>query len=1393
LLRALQLVQNGSLLPVGYHFVGWIDPGSRTCRCTREGGAAVVLELPRDAPADQELARLQAEHALLRELDVPGIVRPLDLAGEEGAVALVFDDPGGQTLSDLLANGPLDLESALAIAVSIAETLALLHRSRVVHRNIHPDSVLVTAAKNTCLAGLGAAARLPLPLPSSDQRAALEGALAYVSPEQTGRTSEPVDERSDLYSLGATLYEALTGAPPFTATEPLELIHCHLARKPEPVSAVMPEIPEVVSDIVLMLLAKSPADRYQSARGLEADLRECLRQWQKAGKIDAFALARHDVPRELRILPKLYGRARELEALALCLERARWGAAELAIVSGSSGVGKSALVEALRPLIAKSGARLSAGKFDQISRGVPYAPIAEAFRDQVRAALAEPAAALDVWKEKFHQALGKNGKLIADLVPEVELLIGPQPPAPVLGAGASQNRFAVVFQSFLRLFCEPGQPLVLFLDDLQWADLASLKLIELSLSAESAKNILVIGCCPSNNPGAQRVFDIVVEPLRKSRVKVSSIEVEPLATGHVAELLADTLRRSLDDVGPLAALVHDKTEGNPFFLVQFLKSLHEEGLLVIDPVSGAYDWDLDGARRAAATSNVVELLAARIQGLDESAQRVLRLAACFGHSFRLPALSTIAELSVEETRAALRPAIAEGLLVASAAEPDRYRFSHDRVQQTAYHLIDEVRRQAVHLRIGRLMQSGAAFGALEDQVFDVAEHLNRGAQLITEPDERLRLARLNLEAGNRARNATAYDSAERCFAGGIAALPPGSWELEHELTFCLHLARAECQWLLGHHDAAHAILDELDAHATSRLHRVKSRCLRATVLEAELRIDDAVRASLDVLPLFGIELPAIDQPWAQAVDDSLADVQRLLAGRSPDKLADLPALTDPEIQSLQKLVMIAAPLTYPFGADVFRVLNLLQMKLVLSHGLSDVSAYAFVLYGIVLAERRGLYEEAHAFGTFALSLCERSVNAQIACKVNQGFGSFLVHHHRPLHESRAFLDRACALGLSSGELTHMAHATVGMGINRMGHGDELVALLADVERYIGLTERAKNTLSRTIAETLRRAIRCLLGKTLSRDTWSQDGFDEDAFVRSLEERGVPMLTCWYYSLKQAIAIFYEEHGAALAFGNEAERYAGGMSGLYSTTDLVFYGCLSRLAVRAEAKRADLSHLDAEIALRRSQMAIWAEHCPANFRHKLLLIDAERARQSGRTDAIRLYLQASRAAHEQRFPHHEALALERLATLHLEQEDQTSAHHHMQSAREAYVRWGARVKVAQLDARYPGLAEGWDEGPRPCPPGAGDRSPCPASPARAWTPPPCSRRSACSPRSSSSIACWSARSRSSSRTRARSEALCSSLAATIWCSWPEAPSTRPSTPGCPHYRWTITPPMSAPPR
>ncbi len=972
-----------------------------------DGLPVVIKILKNDFPTREELARYRREFEIIGELEAPGVIRAYDLRRHEKTLLMVLEDFGAMSLGQLLQERAITVDEFLDAAIQITRALELIHRANIIHKDITPHNIVMNPATGEVkIIDFGIATRFSREKPAMRSPEMLEGTLPYMSPEQTGRMNRSLDSRSDFYALGATFYEMLTGARPFDADDKLELVHCHIAREPIPPHRRSPDVPLALSKIVSKLMAKKAEDRYQSAAGLLADL-EAMRHGAHA---ERFEPGLRDQSDRFHIPERLYGRDDEVARLLETFERTRHGPAELMLVSGYSGVGKSALVHETHKPITRARGYFVSGKFDQFQRNTPYSGLASALRDLVRQILTESEERLAAWRRDLDDALGPNAQAIIDLVPELELIIGPQPDVPELGGAEAKNRFHRVVGQFLRALASRDSPIVAFLDDLQWADTATLNLLRSLFAEGDLERVLLIGAYRDNEVDAMHPLRQTLKEIAAAGGRMESVTLRPLGLPDVARLLSDTLKADAAELTGFARLVVQKTQGNPLFVRQFLLDLHREGLIFQMPATATdrarWTWDLSAIREAGITDNVVDLLLRRMRLLTPETQEALRIASCIGNRFDIDTLALILKTTAKEAFDRLRPALDEELirpgseLTASEVEDllsplvvHEFVFQHDRVQQAAYSLLDEDGRRAVHLTIGRRLLDTLSPEALHERLFEVVDHLNFGIELIGTEEERLSAAALNLAAARRASDSTAYATALTLARTAQGLLGAEGWRDAYELTRDAFRLRAELEYLNANYEICSEVVAETLENVRTDLERAEVYFTRIAQHTMLAQFPEAVEAGFRALSLVGVSMPR--ENLQEAGQQAIGEAAQMLAGRDPASLLDLPLVDSPEMglaQSSLRHLTIAAFLA---NQELWPLVVGTSVKLSLEHGNAPESALSYANYGLILGAFMGRFRDGAAFGDLALRLCDsfegRAPNATVRLVVGSELLPWVAH------------------------------------------------------------------------------------------------------------------------------------------------------------------------------------------------------------------------------------------------------------------------------------------------------------------------------------------------------------------------------------------------------------------
>jgi len=1237
----------------------------------------VLVLLPvAESPPALGLDRFAHEYALKAELDAAWSLRPLELVREGGRSILVLEDANAEPL-DRLLGGPMEIGRFLQLAVGITVALGKAHERGLLHKDIKPANIMVNCADGGVrLTGFGIASRLLRERQSPDPPETIAGTFGYMSPEQTGRMNRSVDSRSDLYSLGITFYQMITGALPFNASDAMEWVHCHIARQPVPPSERRASVPGAVSQIIMKLLAKTAEERYQTAGGVEYDLRRCLEAWEGDGRIEQFVLAERDTPDRLLIPEKLYGREREVATLLAAFDRIiKSGVPELVLVSGYSGIGKSSVVNELHKVLVPPRGLFASGKFDQYKRDIPYATLAQAFQSLVRVLLVKSNAELSRWRDDLLEVLDPNAQLMVDLVPELKLIIGQQPPVPELEPQLAQTRFQLVLRRFIGVFARPEHPLALFLDDLQWLDAATLDLLEELLTRSDLQHLVLIGAYRDNEVTSAHPLMRKVEAIKTAGGKIAEIRLTPLAREHVGQLIAETLRCKVERAAPLAHLVHEKTDGNPLFAIQFMSSLAEERMVTFDHETLRWAWDLSRICAKRYTDNVVDLMIAKLARLPAETQAAVRQLACLGNTAEITTIAIALGVSEEQIHTVLWPAARQELV---ERLDGAYRFVHDRIQEAGYSMVPDELRSEAHLRIGRLLATHIPPEKRDATIFDIVNQLNRGAALITSQEERVQLAVFNLNAAKRAKASSAYASTLNYLAAGIALLEPDCWISQRELAFALELLRAECEFLTGELSQAAERLAALSARAAGLVELATVVSLHIEVCTTLDQSDRAVALCLDYLRRLGVQWSA-----HPTEDEARREYERIwsqIGDRTIEQLIDLPMMTDPiVIATMDVLTKVVVPAIFT-DRNLFALIACRAVNLCLEHGTSDGSCFLYQTFGMIAGACFHNYEAGFQFGRLGYDLVERGEWHRFQARTYMTFAGLIMPWTKHILAGRDLMRRAFEAATKIGDLTFAAYSCNQLNTKLLAAGEPLVEVEREAEVGLEFAKQARFGLVIDIISAQLGLIGTLRGLKRKFGCFDDDQFNELQFERHLSsDPALALPECWYWIRKLQARFFAGDYLAAIEALSHAQRLLWTSPSFFETAEYHFYGALAIAAscdFGFQDRRAD--HLGALKAHHR-QLEIWTEHCAETFEDRAALVGAEIARLEMRdTDAMRLYEKAIASARSNGFVHHEALAYELAARFYAARGFEEFARLYLRNARHGYNLWGAAGKVRQLE-------------------------------------------------------------------------------------------------------------------
>ncbi|MEW6491278.1 MAG: AAA family ATPase [Cyanobacteriota bacterium] len=1258
----------------------------------------VILKiLKENYPTPQELARYRTEYQITKSLNLPGCIKAYDLQPYQNTLVMFIEDFGGESLKILMKQKKFSLEEFLRIAIATTESLGLLHAANIIHKDINPSNIVFNPATGQLkLIDFGISTQFTRENPILKNPNVLEGTLPYMSPEQTGRMNRSLDYRTDFYSLGITFYELLTHQLPFDSTNALELVHCHIAKQPLPPSEINPEIPQILSDIVMKLMAKNAEERYQSAWGIKADLENCLNQLLNTKNISIFPIANQDISDKFQIPQKLYGREREIQTLITAFERVS-SQSELFLIAGYSGIGKSATVQELyKPITQKRGYFIS-GKFDQYQRNIPYSAVVSALRELVKQLLAESEAQLKEWQHKLLKSLGINGQVIIDVIPEVELIIGKQPTVPDVGISESQNRFNLVFQSFIKVFINPEHPLTVFLDDLQWADGASLKLMELLMSG-TRPGLFLIGAYRDNEVSPAHPLSLTIEEIIKTGASVNRIFLSPLDSSTVTQLISDTLNCGEEEVNPLTALVFTKTGGNPFFMNEFIKSLYIERLLNFDRIYRKWQWTIEEIQKRDFTDNVVDLMLLKIQKLPENTQETLKIAACTGNQFELRSLASICQKSLRETVESLHAAIAENLVVPlgnmgdvelaiagklPSTQPLEYKFVHDRIQQAAYCLIAEQDKPLVHRQIGQILLQNIPIDKREEKIFDIVNQLNFGISLITEQSEINELAQLNLIAGKKAKASAAYQPAFNYLQTGINLLEENGWLAQYNLNLQLYQEAAEVGYLLGDFEQMEALATRVLQNAKVLLDKVKVIELKILASIAQNKPLQAVEIGRQVLKELGVKLP--QKPKNFKIFMGALEAKLALIGKRIEDLADLPPMKDPYKLAAQRILLTLTSCTSLAIPQLLPIIAYKQLILSVKYGNCAESIPGYGIYGCIICGFEGEIEAGYKFGELALRLLEQFNNRQFKAKVLHPVHDFIKHWKVPAKEMLSPLLEAYKSGVESGDLEFASYAAQTYCGYLYIVGYELPKLEREITAYRDAIIQLKQEQVTFQFKPFYQTVLNLLGRSGNSCDLTGDDWDEQTLLSQVVQ-AEDHVSCWvFYFYKLILCYLFNANTEAVYYVSCAKQYLEAAAGTLQFHYFHFYESLIMLAFYSSASSQQRKQCLEIVQKNQKKLKKWAHHAPMNHLHKFNLVEAERYQVLGKdAQAIDYYDRAISLAKEHEYIHEAALAYELAAKFYLSRAKEVTAKAYMQEARYCYQLWGAVAKVKDLETRYPQL-------------------------------------------------------------------------------------------------------------
>ncbi|AKM03972.1 ATP-binding sensor histidine kinase [Burkholderia pyrrocinia] len=1243
-----------------------------------DGGRPVLLvTLPANVPSRSAEARFQNELSLANQLDPDWAAVPIGLTRHENEIALALADPGGDPLAALCAE-TLDITQRLVLALGVVDAIRRLHGRGITHGGLSPHAILVSVdLRRAWLTDFGIASRVRF-MPDSNERMSDCGlAPVWCAPEQRLGSNRYVDHRADLYAFGCWMHGLLI--------EPLSTSASEAQRWP--VASVrsvgvgsISQIQRPLADIVARLLEHEADDRYQSAAGVEADLRCALAALTRGRAIPAFQLGAYDAPPPLNRPRRLYGRDSELHVLNQWAEEvAQRGTTALVCASGAAGSGKSAVVDTFCRIQRENGWLVAAGKFDPHPGVSPYRTLCEMLGRLISREIAERTD-LEQLRQAALSAVGGLGALITDAIPEARTLLGDPPPAPDIRADSVRARWHETLARFLHVFALPAHPLVIFLDDIQWADDATLGFVTEMLERSAISFLLLVVV---SRDGADDVRD---DPQGKLKVEpacaatIHSLRIDALQGNAAAELLGDVLGTNPGETMPLAELLYARTSGNPLFTLQLVRKLVDERIVTRNLVSRRWEWTPEQVNAALGAPNLVALIRSRAGALPQPTSDVLFAMACIGNVAQVDVLARTVDLDEEALHVRLQPAVVAGMIMRRSGD---YSFVHDRIREVMHSMQRPSERAEWHLRIATILRAMPNDPALR---FDVADHLNRARSLLVSREQRVDAARSNLEAAMCAKASGAHGAAAQYLEAGSGLMHPHDLEVRDPLHVQIVHEAAHCDLLRGALDAAEASITRLHNARLTREQRADVVQLEVTLNMLRSRNEAAAAIALRFLrDDFGISLA--QYPGDDAVHAGCEVVFAKLTGRSIESLMNLPDMTDHRmVVAVNVLSSLLLPSFYT-SRNLF-VLHLAKMvELTLDYGVTANSAHALSSFGVAIGELLGRYHDGYRFGLLARDLVLS--RGLLAAKAKTLVGLELVScWTQPLYVAREIIQQAYEAAHESGEFDIACTVRSILVTNSLAIGVPLDEVRREVEagRIFGLRAGFRDLAEMMVVQ--RCFVDAMTGRTVALACFDHETFSEADFESRLKDDGNASLCCMYWIMKGVACYMAGAYAESEDAFVRAEAVAWSLTGFFQLFELRFFRGLTCAALIHDANERGTTDREG-IRARREQLQVsiekltqWANSCDATFSDKRDLLVAEAARCDGRHfEVLGHYESAVRLSKQNGFVHYEAIALERAATFCLRHGLEGLGQSYADRACSSYRKWGASAKAEQLEMEY----------------------------------------------------------------------------------------------------------------
>lgn len=1250
----------------------------------KENNGPVCLKiLNEEFPGTDQLSRLDKEFEICSKTNSPYIRKVLRKELHDDHVALVMEYVSGKTLAAYLTEEQPGFADQLRLSVSIATALYDLQKENIFHGQLLPSHIIIEEDKRKPrLIDFGHASvgnafngmQLYLQEKEADH-------LKYIAPEQTGRINRPIDNRADLYSFGVILYQLFTGILPFEADDGLELIYAHVAKNPEEPRLVNKELPKAVSDIIMKLLSKNAEDRYQSAFGIKADLEKCLQQFEKNNRIDEFTLAAQDYSGKLVQQGKLYGREKEITHLGNLLSSCTSGKKSTLLLSGYSGSGKSALIETLQKPVTQKKGYFIRGKFDQISSSTPYSTFVQAFNELIRMILSGEDAYRLRWRKKIMDTMGGSVKILTEFIPAIEELTGKLPDIPMLKGIEAQNRFNYEFARFIKTIADKEHPLVIFVDDLQWADASSMNLFKIIAENRDIEYVMLIGAYRKNEVSDAHPLIKKINELREENVAFDEMELDDLSFEEVNELINGALAVKQKNTSFLSDIIYNKTKGNAFYTWQILKSVYDERFLWFDFDKQQWNWNADLIMQMNVSGNVVELMTSYVQRLPSEILSLLETASTIGNRFDKRTLSLVQQVDERKLQSQLHIAVSDGLLIPAG---DEYKFAHDRVQQAIYSLIPENEKARQHLSNGRRMTFQFTAAEQQEKVFEVVNQWNLGAVLLTDKKEKNRLALLNMQAGKKAMASTAYPQALQYFEKGISLLAEEEWKEQYGLLNELALSAADAAYLSADYGKVEVHVNSIVKHSNSLIDSVNAYEIEIKKLIAQNKLIESIRLGLEILNKLDIHLPI--KPGTLSVLKGLLLTRWLLRNKTAADFNNLPEMTDEKKKAAMRIMSEISSASYFAVPNLVPLLVFKMVSMTVKEGLSVKSPFSFAAYGYILSVHMKQVEKGSRMAEIAMQLA-RKINAEEAMgSIISTANIFLDHWKKPLPALTTDLEKAFKISLEYGDNEWASYAAHNLVYQLFLAGTHLHNLAKKAETLDLQIEKFKQDLTLRRLRIFRQAIENILYETPQPDLLRGVCYDESSIDIGEVTKENEVYFQNLYILKLYLALLFNKPDEAKKYIAFAQRFQETVKGTALDPMFYFYRSLAiaDASINSSVRRSILKQVRQDIR----QLKKFEKLSPYYNRHKVLLLQAEYHYLKGEMETAKIfYDKALKTATENGMQNDLAFCWERAGQFFLNTKQDLLADFYLQNAYRAYKRWGADAKMLQMEKRYTHLHSG----------------------------------------------------------------------------------------------------------